>query len=191
MDSGGEASEPFAAVPHEEWLLRLNFNPEHIDNGKVVASAVSLTDLKTRGYSIDRERLIDVTIIAQRARDQAANKPEKRQAPFLSKFECGPVRGEVDTDGRAAFLVEASPVAGNETQRANPAHAHVKSAIHRGDAGLRQLRILLLPHLQRLIALGDYVRGAFNDDKVTPAAVSTQTDGANDVDPSPDTNAVG
>ncbi|MCJ2121028.1 hypothetical protein [Methylobacterium sp. J-077] len=179
--SVGEASEPFAAVPHEEWLLRLNFNPEHIDNGKVVASAISLTDLKSRGYSVDRERHIDITIIADRARDQAANKPEKRQAPFLSKFECGPVCGEVDTEGKAAFLVEASPVAETETLRANPAHAHIKSAIHRGDAGLRQLRILLLPHLQRLIALEDYVRAASNDDEAALAKVS-----GNDAAPQPD-----
>lgn len=167
-----EVPEPFQSVPHEEWLLRLNFNPEHIYNGEVVPSAVSLTDLKSRGYSVDRERLVDIELVAARARDQATNKPELRQAPFLSKFECGSVCSEVDADGKSAFLVEASPVAETEARKANPAHAHIKSAIQRGEAALRKIRMLLLPHLQSLIALEDYVRGASNDDGAASAKMN-------------------
>ena len=156
--------EPVSTIPHEEWLLRLNFNPEHIRDNEIIPSAVSLTDLKSRGYSVDRERLVDIRIVAERAQAQSASKPDDRKTSYLSRFECGPVCGETDADGKVAFSVEASPVIATETQPANPAHAHIKSAIPRGEAGLRKIRMLLIPHLQRFIALEEYVRNASNDD---------------------------
>ncbi|GJD90746.1 hypothetical protein BHAOGJBA_4288 [Methylobacterium hispanicum] len=161
-----DAPEPVAAVPHEEWLLRLNFNPEHIHGNEVVPSAVSLTDLKSRGYSVDREHLVDIRIVADRAKSHAANRPDDRKVSYLSRFECGPVCGETDAEGKVAFRIEASPVIATEAQPANPAHAHIKSAIPRGEAGLRKIRMLLIPHLQRFIALEEYVRNASNDDQV-------------------------
>lgn len=176
--SGAEArdiSEPIEAIPHEEWLLRLNFNPEHIRGNEVVPSAISLTDLKVRGYSVDREHLVDIKLVTDRAQEQAANRPEDRKESFLSRFECGPVCGEVDANGKVAFCVQASPVLATANRPANPAHAHIKSAIPRGDAGLRKIRMLLIPHLQRFIALSDYVRDASNDDLRAVSVVSPES----------------
>ncbi|CAO4137859.1 hypothetical protein DHODJN_00020 [Methylorubrum extorquens] len=66
---------------------------------------------------------------------------------------CGPVCEEVDTEGAPAFKVEASP------RDDNKAHAHILSAIQRGDGTLRKLRNLLLPHLNRqLMELREYAR---------------------------------
>lgn len=74
-----EALEPNVAIPHEEWLLRLNFNPEHIVDGAVIPSAVSLTDLKSRGYSVDREKLVDLTVVSERASTFSEKKPGATQ----------------------------------------------------------------------------------------------------------------
>ncbi|MCJ2059822.1 hypothetical protein MKL09_25240 [Methylobacterium sp. J-048] len=178
-----ETPEPDTTVPHEEWLLRLTYHPEHFENGEIRPSAVNLEDLSSRGYSVDREHLVAPATITERARDQTAKNPKDRQSSFMSRFECGPVCNEVDTAGQTAFLVEASPVEATEECEANPAHAHIKSAVHRGKAGLRQIRLLLLRHLQNLVTLDEYMAGvASNDDGWvnTPpdASVSADPDGA-------------
>lgn len=161
-----ETPEPDTPVPYEEWLLRLTYHPEHFENGEIRPSAVNLEDLSSRGYSVDREHLVKPTTITERARDQTAKKPEDRRSSFMSRFECGPVCNEVDTAGRKAFLVEASPIAAAEECEANPAHAHIKSAVTRGKAGLRQIRLLLLRHLQSVVTLDEYMASiASNDDE--------------------------
>lgn len=78
--------------------------------------------------------------------------------------------GEVDTEGKLAFCVEASPVIANEAQKANPAHAHIKSAVPRGEGSLRKIRMLLIPHLQSLVALDEYIEKASNDDQKADTA---------------------
>ena len=66
---------------------------------------------------------------------------------------CGPVCKEVDNEGAPAFKVEASP------RDDNKAHAHILSAIQRGNGTLHKLRNLLLPHLNRqLMELREYAR---------------------------------
>lgn len=153
MDAAGSPSPGLDPVSHEETLLRLNFSTDHIKDGKVVPTAIAIDDLKKRGYSLDREHMADVGAIGKRAADQSAKQPVGREAPYLSRFPCGPVCKEVDTEGTPAFKVEASPRDDNE------AHAHILSAIQRGDGTLRKLRNLLLPHLNRqLMELRDYVR---------------------------------
>ena len=81
-----------------------------------------------------------------------AKSPESRATSFLSRFQCGPVCREIGHDGEPAFKVEAVPVPRND------AHAHILSAISRGEGGLRKLRNLLLPYLQRLIAFDEYAK---------------------------------
>lgn len=148
----GDAEATSASVADSEWLLRLNFSPEHIVNGQVIPTAVSLSDLKSRGYSVDRERLLDLRVILDRVSSQKVKAPHQREAPYLSRFQCGPLCRELDSDGCLAFKVEASPIEGNR------AHAHILSAKARGEGGLRKLRNLLLPYLQNLIELEEYAR---------------------------------
>lgn len=152
MDAAGGSPPVLDPVPHEEQLLRLNFSPEHIQNGEVIPNAIAVEDLKKRGYSIDREHISSLEVIQQRAEAQSAKQPTNREESFLSRFECGPVCGEVDDEGTPAFKVEASP------QPDNDAHAHILSAISRGNGTLRKLRGKLVPHLNReLLRLHEYV----------------------------------
>lgn len=134
-----------------EWLLRLHFSPEHILNGEVVPAAISLSDLRERGYSLDREAFVEQRLIVDRASAQRMRSPAKRKEPYLSRFECGPVRCLQD-EGQIAFEVKESPTCDN------PAHAHILSAQTLGDGALRKLRNHLLPYLNPPVRLDDYMQ---------------------------------
>ncbi|MCT7953247.1 hypothetical protein NG798_25955 [Ancylothrix sp. C2] len=136
----------------EELLLRLHFSPEHICNGKVAATAISTSDLKQRGYSLDRKAFVEPQIIADRALTQGAKNPEKREKSYLSQFECGSIR-DIKFEEKPAFEVKESPTCNN------PAHAHILSAQKLGEGALRRLRILLLPYLDKnLMLLDEYMQ---------------------------------
>jgi hypothetical protein len=147
-----EFSSEIPLPQDDEWLLRLNFSPEHINNGKIIPAAISLKDLKERGFSVDRERLVNPSTLAERVQSQSGKKPQDRIDPYISRFQCGAVR-LIEDEGKPAFKVEASP------SKDNHAHAHIMSSQALGESGLRKLRNLLLPELQKnLIALDEYMR---------------------------------
>lgn len=151
MVAAGSSPTALDRVPHEEVLLRLNFSTEHVQDGEVIPAAIAIEDLKRRGYSLDRELMVEIETIRQRASAQSASRPVGREAPYLSRFPCGPVCGEVDSEGVAAFKVEASPRVDNK------AHAHILSAVERGEGSIRKLRSKLVPHLNRqLMELQNY-----------------------------------
>lgn len=141
--------EQVTPLTDDECLLRLHFSPEHILEGRVVPAAISTTDLGEKGFSLDRELLVDLDIVEARARTQSTRMPEKRESSYLSCFNCGNVR-IIKSDGQDAFKVEESPIADNF------AHAHILSAQNLGKGGLKKLRNLLLPYLQNLISLNEY-----------------------------------
>jgi hypothetical protein len=145
-DAGNEADQ----VRDDEFLLRLNYSPEHIKDGEILPAAVALEDLKDRGFSVDREELVRIEIIIERAAGQQERSPAAREEAHLSRFQTGPVRSEVDHEQKPAFSVVASAIPGNA------AHAHIVSAIPRGEGARRRLRSILLKHLNNLIALNTY-----------------------------------
>lgn len=139
-------------VSDDEWLLRLHFSPEHVCDGMLVPSAISISDLGQRGLSIDREYLVNPEIIQKRANDQSAKLPDNRVVPYLSRFQCESVR-TIEYEGKVAFEVKASPFP------TNFAHADILSAQPLGKGGLKKLRCLLLEQLQTLIPLDQYLKG--------------------------------
>ena len=150
-DAASGSPPVYDPVPREEQLLRLNFSPEHIQNGEVIPNAIAVEDLKKRGYSLDREHLVKIETIQKRSDSQSAKNPKDREESYISRFGCESVCLEVDDEGAPAFKVEASP------REDNNAHAHILSAISRGPGTLRKLRGQLVPHLNReLIRFRDY-----------------------------------
>jgi hypothetical protein len=145
--------QPFGTVPPvtgDEWLLRLHFSPEHLLNGELVPTAISISDLKERGFSVDREQIVDADQIVARALAQQQRVPEKRETSYLSRFECIAVQ-RIQYENDIAFVIIASPTDDN------PAHAHILSAQKLGNGGLRKLRNQLLHELQTLIPLSQYI----------------------------------
>jgi hypothetical protein len=135
-------------VADDEWLLRLHFSPLHFNDGQLVASAISLSDLKDRGFSVDRESIVDIQTIQSRAQSQSDKNPEQRETPYLSRFNCAPVR-QLKFDDKDAFHVVECPIDNN------PGHAHILSAQTLKKGSLRKLRLLLLEQLQQELSTLD------------------------------------
>lgn len=129
-----------------EVLVRANFAPEHVVDGTVLPAAVSTDDLNERGFSVDRECLLDLKAIENRIREQAERAPQKREEAFAS-----PLRGAHSTkikspgDGKTAFKSLSDPV------RGNVAHAIILSAEQRSRGQLRALRSLLIPEIEKTL----------------------------------------
>jgi hypothetical protein len=50
-------------VEDDELLLREMFNPEHVRDGKVIERAVSVDDLRIRGFSVHRMKHVNPAMI--------------------------------------------------------------------------------------------------------------------------------
>lgn len=140
----------FGVVKDQEYLLRVIYAPEHIVDGFVIESAISLEDLSTRGFSLDREMYKDDTLIELRIVNQTQKNPDKRQSSSVSKFLCGDARVisiPEQTNERAFVVID-------DAQDDNRAHASLYSAQDGlGKGTLRRLRSLLLPLLQLNVVL--------------------------------------
>lgn len=137
-------------VSDDECIVRMTFTPEHYQEGKFLPTAVSLDDLRSRGFSVDREGITTTTVILQRVNEHKQKKPDVRAFPLFSKLECWAVRAEKDAEGQVMFIVEASPVDGND------GHAEIRSSIQRGDGSLRKLRTKLIEHMNKnIVSLED------------------------------------
>lgn len=135
----------FGVVKDEEYLLRVIFSPEHIVDGLVIESAISLEDLSIRGFSLDRETYKDDAVIQRRIVNQLEKNPDQRQSSFISKFRCGDARAISAPDQ----AIERAFIIIDDAQDDNMAHASLFSAqdgLKRG--ALKKLRTFLLPLLQ-------------------------------------------
>jgi hypothetical protein len=140
-------------------LLRLNFAPQHIVDGKVLPTAISTEDLKSRGYSLDAEPLIIADTLIERAESQACKNPEARVSPYISRFQYCDANA-IKMDENPAFHIFHSPVPVDPEKqiKANPAHVSLLcTETDKGTPYYRKARVLLLPLLQNLIALTTYV----------------------------------
>jgi hypothetical protein len=147
-----QSSHSPGIVELAEILLRLGFDPEHMKDGSIGPAAVSLNDLKERGFSVDRQVFIKRRVIENRARDQMAKMPAKRQEALMSSFTCGDVRALEDGDNNRAFIVV------DTAEPHNDAHASIYSAYPRSNGQLRKIRSLLLPLLQSYVLLETYLQ---------------------------------
>jgi len=142
----------------QHYLLRLNFAPQHIVDGKVIPAAISTEDLQRRGYSLDSESLVSLDTLTERAVLQAARKPEERKSPHISRFLCGDA-ASIRYDDILAFNIFHSPIAEDIESATKPNLAHVSllcTDTTKGPSYYKKARNLLLPVLQNLMALSDY-----------------------------------
>lgn len=140
-------------VGDEESLVRTAYYPEHVVAGQLVPAAIRSDDLNRRGFSVDRECLLEIDVLKARAAFQMAQQPNGRLEAYASVFGCGEVRREVlAEDGASAFKVLYEPVEGNK------AHSCIYSAIPRAPSLVKALKAVLLQHLnKRLTPLSTYV----------------------------------
>ena len=131
----------FGIVEDNENLIRVLYEPEHIKNGMLLETAISLEDIKVRGFSLDRESYVKSTVIRNRIRNQKSKNPITRQRDTKSIFSCIGIRQIVDLNGVRVCVVLDTPSV------TNPAHASLYS-MKCSNSQLRKLRGLILPILQ-------------------------------------------
>jgi hypothetical protein len=147
-----QSSHSPGPVRPEEILLRLGFHPEHTEDGKITAHAISRQDLKNRGFSVNRKHYVSHKTIKDLASQQQNNVPTTRKKTLISSFSCKAVRELIDSDGDRAFVVI------DEAESDNPAHASIYSASPRGDGAIKKMKKLLLPLLQDHIDLEAFLQ---------------------------------
>ncbi|MBK5345132.1 hypothetical protein JFU48_27725 [Pseudomonas sp. TH49] len=147
-------------LDHQHHLLRLNFAPQHIIDGKVIPAAISTEDLQHRGYSLDSENLLSIETLTERAESQSAKNPEERKSPHISRFLCGEA-ASIKHDDIQAFNIFHSPVCEDNEKNIKANFAHVSllcTDTTQGRSYYKKAKNLLLPVLQNLIALEDYIQ---------------------------------
>ena len=142
-------------VGDDEQLVRSLFNPDHVVDGKLIDRAISLDDLRRRGFSVHRLRHVNLELV-RRSNEKILSRTfagAPRVFVGVAKLETGAVRA-IRIDERQAFVVIDTALP------CNAGHASIYAADGSAtDGKLRQLRSLLLPLLQDLISLDE----AFND----------------------------
>ncbi|MGN7971461.1 hypothetical protein [Serratia sp. 22264] len=102
-------------IENEDSLLRLLFSNEHYFNNDIQDLAISLDDLKSRGFSLDLEKICDLNVIEERIKSQAekASDENARREAFISSLINGVVTSLLDQDGDVLFETFHSPIAEN------------------------------------------------------------------------------
>ncbi len=130
-------------VDDEERLLREMFNPQHVRDGKLLPSAISLTDLRCRGFSVHRMKYVTVEFIEASILERLS-RPRKTpwQDEGVARFQALAVRRISVCDQQALVVIDTA-------HEDNHGHASIYAAApEKGDAHARELRALLLPLLQ-------------------------------------------
>lgn len=138
-------------VEGDELLLREMFNPEHVRDGKVIERAVSVDDLRIRGFSVHRMKYVDPAWIKAAIAIRLA-KPRPGGTWYdegVARLAAGRVR-KLRMDGRQAFVVIDTAL------EDNLGHASIFAADSSiGRAYARKLRTLLLSLLQERMSVDD------------------------------------
>ncbi|QGG77745.1 hypothetical protein [Pseudomonas syringae] len=134
-------------VMDDEVLVRITYTPEHHDGTEFLPGAVSLDDLKSRGFSVDRQCVTHRATVISRIANQSRKAPLVRQKVLFSELICHSIRAEKSEDGSDVFIVEATP----DLEAGNMGHASILSKQQLGPAQLRKVRTTLLKHMNRLI----------------------------------------
>jgi hypothetical protein len=94
----------------DESLVRAFFCPEQHDGQVFLATAVSLDDLKDRGFSVDRPTLTPLSVLTHRVDNQRAKNPEKREFPKYSQLYYSKLKEDRNAEGQHFFEIQPSPV---------------------------------------------------------------------------------
>ena len=139
-------------VKNDEQLIRALINPDHIENGELLPRAISLTDLRKRGFSVHRLAYVSSEIV-QRSIDQILSKPfegRRRESQGVAVLQTRDVR-DLKDDDRQAFVVIDTALP------CNAGHASIYvsyvSDTSLTDSRVRKLRALLLPLLQERMSV--------------------------------------
>lgn len=155
-----------------EFLNRVIYDPEWFDDdGELTPSAISVTDLKKSGFSLNRD-FVREDVVRRLISDAQLKQPEAREQASVSRFRTDHVEQlEAIVPNRKLakneqakpeklFSAHASPQAENVSVQPpfpeNLAHAHVL-CLHSGDGTIKALRAQLLPLLKNIISVERFI----------------------------------
>ena len=141
-------------VGGHEQLLRALFNPDHVKDGKVLVTAISLTDLRSRGFSVHRLAHVSQELVQSLIDNFLSRLAEgqKRKFEGVARLEAHTVR-EISEDGKQVFVII------DTAKLCNVGHASIYlSNAPSSEGRARKLRDRLLPLLQERTSVDE----AFN-----------------------------
>ena len=142
-------------VRDEELLLREMLNPDHVVEGEVRPSAVSLRDLKERGFSVNRMDHVSQYFV-ERALDQRLSRPFEgvsRISEGVALFTAQAVR-EIRDNGKQVFVVI------DTATESNRGHASIYlSDVRVNESRARGMRNRLLFLLENRMSVAEAFAG--------------------------------
>ena len=143
------------AVADGETLLREMLNPDHVVNGEVQPSAISLTDLRERGFSVHRlgyvtRKFVEDSIEVKLARPFQGR---KRESEGISRFTARSVREIRGKDLQVFVVIDTAMMS-------NRGHASIYlSNTEMKDSLARSMRSKLMPLLENRISVAEAFAG--------------------------------
>ena len=124
------------------------FNPSHVDEtGKLVVTAISLQDLRSKGFSVNRMKYVSAEFVLRAIEERLSRKGGAWKDEGVAKFGAEDVRN-IFVNGERALVIIDTALADN------PGHASLYATHpNKGDAHARKLRSLLLPLLQNRMSV--------------------------------------
>ena len=133
----------------EEVLLREVLNPDHVKDDKVQPSAVSLDDLRKRGFSIHRLKYVTEALVEDSINKKLVKivQGNQRTSEGVARFTARCVR-EISDDGDRVFVVI------DTAKLSNKGHASIYLFdVFMGQSRARKMRGKLLPLLENQVSL--------------------------------------
>ena len=132
-------------VDDNEYLLREMFNPQHVKDGELLVTAISLKDLRFRGFSVHRMDYVTAESVNASIRERLS-KP-RTGTPWkdegVARLQASVVRAFYLDDQQVFVVIDTA-------REDNRGHASIYvAASGKGEAHARKLRSLLLPLLQK------------------------------------------
>ena len=139
------------AVEDDEPLLRSVFNPDHVREGMVQPSAISLKDLQERGFSVNRLWYVTQEFVEDSIRRTLARtfQGSPRESEGVAYFTARTVR-DIQDNGIQAFVVIDTALQDNRGH----------GSIYLADPGMkpsqaRRMREKLLPLLHNRVSVAE------------------------------------
>ena len=147
LDENSSASPVHSpgVVRDDEFLLRLMFNPQHVENGKLTPAAVTASDLHTKGFSVYRLGYVSIEFIV--AKEENTLRKERKDnvtwtTEGVAKLSASSVRN-IKFDEEQAFVII-------DTAKENE-EGHAEILVARPEKGIshvKEMRKLLRPLLE-------------------------------------------
>jgi hypothetical protein len=134
-------------VEDNEVVLRTIFDPHHLEGGVLAPAAIALSDLKFRGWSLDRKRFTSLWKMKLSHRGWM-NKKQDLDRCLVLPIEVGAVRACREQQKQIFSITDMALCS-------NPAHAAILLSTKGGDGAARKARSTLMKYLPKHVDVSD------------------------------------